>query len=446
MKTKLIFALLVLGTLCLGAQVNPLTPGVSYISVSVTGFVANPGVFQMAPVNRLSDALERTANPAAEATAMEFLTPQQLKQAEQDSLYLNFQGLRQVRLMRGQNASHYDLLKFKRTGDLSQNPLLRDGDVITVYPIHTSVAISGNVYVPGEYEFLDGDTLADILALAQGFSLGADRANINIYRYKENRTDFSVIRVNLNSQSAEQIKLQALDRITVPLDSEARRGWKVTVEGNVKAPGEYLVGPETTLYEVLQLCGGPSLRGDLHGAVFANGSYRLKLDPEFERLKTMSLTQITPMEYNYLRSKLRQVQGRYSVDVHKVWSSQGREGDVILRDGDYLFVPENLDMVNVSGQVANPGLIPWVEGKTWDYYVEQAGGFTNNKRFGGVRIIDASSGNWVKLSKKTPLQPGDTIFAAEKSESELWTTVKDAFTIATQLVTIFLGVRAITTN
>ena len=86
MKTKLIFALLVLGTLCLGAQVNPLTPGVSYISVSVTGFVANPGVFQMAPVNRLSDALERTANPAAEATAMEFLTPQQLKQAEQDSL------------------------------------------------------------------------------------------------------------------------------------------------------------------------------------------------------------------------------------------------------------------------------------------------------------------------------------------------------------------------
>jgi protein involved in polysaccharide export with SLBB domain len=101
-------------------------------------------------------------------------------------------------------------------------------------------------------------------------------------------------------------------------------------------------------------------------------------------------------------------------------------------------------MVEVSGQVVNPGLIPWVEGKNYEYYIALAGGYTNNKRWNGTRIISAASGNWVKPSKKLTLDPGDTIYVSEQDTYNTWNRFKDIMLIATQVITIFLGVRTLT--
>jgi len=445
MKIRLSLLVLLCFAVFLSAQVNIPSNSQVFISVNVTGFVANPGAYQLTPLNRVSDAIALAKGLTQVPISSTLASPQELKQAEQDSLFANYQGLRSVKLIRGNDTINCDILKYMRSGDMTQNPLLRDGDVITVSSIHTSVSILGEVYVPGEYEYLEGDKLSDILALAQGFTLGANHKNISIYRYKENLVDFDVIRVDLRTQSAEDIVLKAHDRISVTLDSEQRRSWKITVEGNVKAPGEYLIGENTTLYDVLVLCGGPSLRGDLHSAIYANSTYTGDIDPEFERLKGMTLGQISVMEYHFMRTKLRQIQGKYSVNPGEVWDSQGAIGNVVLRDGDYLFVPEKLDMVVVSGQVAKPGLIPWVEGKDWEYYVSAAGGYTNNRRVAGTRIISFASGNWLKPSKKVPINPGDTVFIAEKDDHEFWTDFKDVILVLSQLVTIYLGIRTITT-
>ena len=101
-------------------------------------------------------------------------------------------------------------------------------------------------------------------------------------------------------------------------------------------------------------------------------------------------------------------------------------------------------MVEVSGQVANPGLIPWMEGQNYEYYIQQAGGYTNNKRWKGTRVISATSGNWIKPNKKLALNPGDTVFVAEKDTYDVWSRFKDIMLVATQVITIFLGVRTLT--
>jgi len=150
------------------------------------------------------------------------------------------------------------------------------------------------------------------------------------------------------------------------------------------------------------------------------------------------------MEYRYMLNRIRQFPGRYSVDVARVWESKGTEINPVVHDGDYLFIPQYLDMVEVSGQVVNPGLIPWVEGKNYEYYIALAGGYTNNKRWNGTRIISAASGNWVKPSKKLTLDPGDTIYVSEQDTYNTWNRFKDIMLIATQVITIFLGVRTLT--
>lgn len=446
MKTKLLLAILLCLALGLGAQITVPAPSQNFISVSVTGFVANPGSYQLTPLNRISDALTLARSLPREPVAAEFLTPQLAQEAAQDSLFANFQGLRSIKLIRGRETTICDLLKYQRTGDLAQNPLLRDGDVIVVPAVHNSVTLSGEVYLPGEYEFVEGDDLGDLLALAQGFTLGADRANVQIYRYKENLVDFDILRHDLHSVDPDAIPLRAHDRVSVVRDAEFRRAWKITVEGSVKAPGEYLLGAGTTLYDVLLLCGGPTERGNLSSAIFANQIGTLEPDPEFERLKTLSMADMTVLEYHFMRNRLRQFPGKYSVDVARTWSSQGAEDNPILRDGDYLFVPETLEMVEVSGQVVKPGLIPWAEGKDWQYYIAAAGGLTNNSRWKGIRLISGSTGNWVRPSKKVAVNPGDTVFVAQKTDRDFWTDLKDVLTITSQVVTIFLGVRAISAN
>ena len=101
-------------------------------------------------------------------------------------------------------------------------------------------------------------------------------------------------------------------------------------------------------------------------------------------------------------------------------------------------------MVEVSGQVVNPGLIPWVKGENYEYYIRKAGGYTNNKRSGGTRVISAASGNWIKPSKKMEMNPGDKIYVSEKAAFDNWTRFKDVMLIATQVMTIFLGIRTLT--
>jgi protein involved in polysaccharide export with SLBB domain len=447
MRIRLAALVLILLCATLGAQFAPTATQLP-ISVSVTGFVPKPGVYQMTVVSRLTDALERSQNaaPVTTTTAMlpEELTPYQQEQAQQDSLYHYYQGLRRVRLSRGGNETNYDVLRYLRLGDLGQNPVLRDGDVITVFPLDNTVSILGSVYLPGEYEFVEGDRLSDLLALAQGFTLEADRTKLNLYRYRDNLTDFDLIPLDLAATPASQVALQPNDRVIVTQNAEQRQAWKFTVEGRVKAPGEYLVGESTTLYDILKECGGPSAIGDLRNALYVNGIRNAKADPEFERLKELSITQMTPMEYNYLRSRIRQTTGKYSVDIQKIWDSEGREGNVAVRDGDYLYVPENLDMVAVTGQVRYPGLVPWVEGKDWKYYIEAAGGYTNNRRLGGVRVIRSASGNWVKPTRKLPINPGDMVFVAEQTDRDVWTDVKDVVGLAAQIITIIIGITALT--
>lgn len=446
MKTKLILALLICCSAVLGAQISLVNPTQAYISVSVTGFVQNPGVYKLTPVDRLSDALEKAKSQPAPALSPELTVAQPRNGHDTTTKFTEFQGLRNVTLTRGKLVQHCDLLKFQRTGDMAHNPLLKDGDVIHVAPFQTAVSILGNVYLPGEYEYVEGDRLSDILAIAQGFTLEADQKNISIYRYKENMIDFAILSVNLSTQSAESIAIMPHDRVIVPQDLEKRRAWKITVQGWVKAPGDYLIGDNTTLYDILLQCGGPTQRGDLKNAVYVNGNNSTKEDPEFERLKMLPLTEMTPLEYNYLRTRLRQLKGRYSVDIEKVWQSKGSEANVKLHNLDYLYVPENLDMVFVSGQVQRPGLVDWVEGENWKYYIEAAGGFTNNRRAGGIRVIDGNSGNWIKPSKRLQINPGDMVFISEKIDRDLWMDFKDFLLITSQLVTIYIGLNSALTK
>ncbi|MDD4309471.1 MAG: SLBB domain-containing protein [Candidatus Cloacimonetes bacterium] len=428
------------------------------ISVSLTGFVENPNVYQLSPINRLSDLLALEQKLSLEAklvlqptvplpvSPIQANSPSQMdKEQESTPDYKKLQALRTIKITRDGKSFICDLQRFYRLGDSTQNPYLKDGDVVVVSAINSFVTVSGGVNLAGEVEFVAGDKLSDVLDLVKGFKYDADKSKISIYRYQINQVDFEVTKLDLqNNPAVADFPLQANDQIVVLQDSEISNKQKVKLSGMVKNPGEYLIEKNTTLFEVIQLAGGFTSRADAHNLVYYSENVNLEPNPYLDLLMQRSMSDMTPLEYSYLRTNMLQLNGKYSIDAKKLVDSEGKESNPILHNGDRIYIPELMDVVWVSGQVKHPGLVPWVEGKDWDYYIKSAGGYANNRKHGKGRLIRGRSGNWVKPKNNLAIMPGDTVFVPGQIDRSLWSDVKDIVTLSSSVITIIIGLNALT--
>jgi len=432
------------------AQTNTPNP----ISVSVTGDVQTPGIYTLNSFNRVSDAVDMAdqinlnASPAkmnalpSVSAGLSQYKPSVLQDTTQTVIY----GRRSITLIRDGQKQSLDLLSFFRLGDITQNPFLHDGDIIIVNPVRQRVTVEGDVNKPGDYEFKEGDTIGSILDLALGVKDDAALKHIVFYRYAEDFVNFEQTELDLSGYPDKpnpnlNKKLQAGDRILIPTDTEFRKAYKVTVTGKVKLPGTYYVKPDATLYDLMVLCGGPTQEADLSGAFLYNRTVSENLDPDFERLSKYTYSQMTWLEYTYLRTKCRQLKGKYSVSVSQCWNTKGEKDNPILRDGDALYVPEMLNGVWVAGQVKNPGLVTYRQDWKWKDYLQAAGGYANNRKLQGTRIIRTQSGNWIKPTNKIQIASGDVIFVPDKEEIYAWDHVKNAILLASQVLTIIVAIR-----
>ena len=68
------------------------------------------------------------------------------------------------------------------------------------------------------------------------------------------------------------------------------------------------------------------------------------------------------------------------IDLEKALANPGGDYDIVVRDGDVLVVPEYNATVKISGNVLFPNTVAYQAGKSWKYYINQAGGFGNRSR------------------------------------------------------------------
>lgn len=456
MKTKLLCLLLLSLVFYLAALEMPPVSAAPQISVSITGYVKYPGTYYMLPTDRLSNLMEKAMQdpkaalspekeiPILEPDLHQRLNPIPSLRHPEAKLqnYEKYQSLRQIMLKRGQSEEIYDLLRFYRLGELEENPALKDGDIFHAGIVESFVSIEGAVAFTGEIEYCEEDTLEDLLRLAQGTLPEANLSSIRIMRYHEDNSA-EQIQINLSAQPRLYFSpLQPRDRIMIPFDARYRSKKTVTLSGEFKSTGEFQVEENATLWDIILQAGGITDNADLANAVHLNQDYNAEPNAEFERLKLRSMHELTPLEYSYMRTIMRQIKGRYSVDFIQLFESEGKENNRKLNNHDHIYIPEKLDVVWVSGQVRKPGLVAYKAGENWKYYIEQAGGYSaNNALSRGVRVLRSNGGNWVKPSGKQVLMPGDIVFVPDKIDRHFWTDVKDIVTVAASAITILIGVQ-----
>ena len=407
-------------------------------SVSVVGAVDTPGVYRVPPISRVSDVVA-LANRSI-LTKLDTLSIKKL---------LPEYSTRAILLSRNGEQNQIDLARFFLDGKDINNPYLRDGDVIIVPAKKQSVTISGAVSKPGILELKTGDRLSDIIDFALGITEDAYKDAVEIARFNDDNPEPEIIKLNLNQiirnpDSDENVLILNDDKIYVRSIPEFHQSKEILLLGEVKFPGIYSIREnQTSLLEILTKAGGPAKFADLQNSILQRVSEEDIMDPEFERLKTIPVQSMNNLEYEYFKTKSRELKGKFAVSFEELWQNKEVKYDVILKEKDFIFIPGKNVTVSVSGQVKNPGLITFEPGQNFKYYLEQAGGLSWNARTRKIRIIKANTGEWLKPDESIVIEIGDQIFVPEKQEIKYWTLTKEVITILAQIATLIVVIKSI---
>ncbi len=159
---------------------------------------------------------------------------------------------RSIQLIRnGQTIVTFDLYDFLANGDLTNNAILQDQDIVKVNPYKTRVELSGEVKRPAIFEAKENETLQQIIGYAGGYT---DASFTNIIRaIRINNKEREV--VNIPASEISTFKLKSGDQFFV--DSILNRfSNRVTIAGAVFHPGDYALENDMTVSDLIKKADG----------------------------------------------------------------------------------------------------------------------------------------------------------------------------------------------
>src|SRR5690606_11885076 len=101
---------------------------------------------------------------------------------------------------------------------------------------------------------------------------------------------------------------------------------------------------------------------------------------------------------------------------------------LLVLDGDIITVPKELETVKVMGEILNPNNVIYIKGKNLKYYVNQAGGFTDNALKKRVFVQYANGAVKGKDGGYPEIKPGAEIVVPkraprERMSSQAWVSI-----------------------
>jgi protein involved in polysaccharide export with SLBB domain len=345
---------------------------------------------------------------------------------------------------------------------------LRAGDILKIFQVvqdRRTVRVLGAVQRDGEYGFRPGMTVKDLVALSGGtkyYTYLKDAELTRLYVTEQGPKSEKVIidlEKALEGDPASDLPLRENDQLFVRTVPEWRVASQVTVQGELRFPGVYMVRRGEKLSSLIERAGGFTANAYLRGAVFTRESVRelqqKKLEESIIRLERDLMAQgsarlsaaASPEELKAIEGELRQTKeflerlktvrttGRMVLDLSPPETLSKTIYDIELENGDSLFVPENPQSLQTLGAVFNQTAFVFDKSKGLQDYVELAGGYTETADKERVFVLKVNgsavrpeSGRFFMSSRTafrtadgSPLlEPGDSIVVPEKLERIAW--------------------------
>ncbi|MEJ5305556.1 MAG: SLBB domain-containing protein [Ignavibacteria bacterium] len=314
-----------------------------------------------------------------------------------------------------------DLEKFRLTGDFTHNPYLKNDDVL-IFPTYDEfkdfIRIEGAVNKPGKFQFMEGDKVEDAIVLAHGLDPAYENIKeMEIYRLTYEGELDTILRLTFDPK----FKLQRGDRVRILGIAPQKNDYTAYIAGEVNQPGTIILPKNgLPLREAFKQVGGIRETADLSRTELIRGANAFRsifFSEQFEELMMRRMANIKEEDsLNFIiDNKLRFSRGVAAYDFTKLKSEIVDPETLIVRDGDYIFVPPKIELVYVFGQVNNFGYVKYVPGKDYNYYIQQAGGLGQTAK-DEIYLIKGKSRAWIKLNdkEKAEIEPGDFIWVPKK--------------------------------
>ncbi|HVI45461.1 MAG TPA: SLBB domain-containing protein [Chitinophaga sp.] len=302
------------------------------IRVLLIGEVVNPGSYTIPSLATVANALYVSGGPNENGS---------------------FRSIQVIR--NGSPVATFDLYDFLAHGDLTNNIVLQDQDIVKVNPYKTRVELSGEVKRQAIFEAKENETLQQIIDYAGGYTDVAFKDVIRAYRVNNKEREV----VNIPAGNVGAFRLKSGDQFFV--DSILNRfSNRVTISGAVFHPGNYALEDNMTVADLIKRADGIK-----EVAALSRGLIR-RLQPDF-----------TPAFLNF--NVQHALTGKENIRLQK-------EDSVMIYSK---FELREEYEVRIDGEVNKPGFFTYADSMRLEDLILMAGG-----------LRDAASTQRVEISRR----------------------------------------------
>jgi len=366
--------------------------------VTISGEVERPGTVQVLATQRLHEVILAQAGG---------ITPRG--------------SVRRVELSRAGETRTVDLLLFELGGDVGQNPYVQEGLRVHVPARGGSTTLAGAVRRPGEYEFGPSGSLRELLDLTGGVTIASALQDARLTRIgSDGRKETTSVDLRVAVASPADVTLRPGDALFVPPITilqdvvELRGAFNGTAESS-----KTTIASKATIVQRFELAQGDRVR-DL---VIRAGGATAYADLRFAFVERGGFT--GPRQ-------------RVPVDLQRLLVEKDEAQNLLLQNGDLIFLPVVEDKVYVVGEVKTPGSLDYRPDLTPREYLAMAGGPGNRAKLAATTVT-FRNGRTYAMAEAPPLEPGAIVTVPEVAV-KWWQDYVTILQAIASLVTAYTGI------
>jgi len=389
------------------------------ISVFVTGNVNKPGLYE----GLSSDSVVQFLDKARGIN---------LKDGSFRNIYIK---------RYGKVIKKLDLYNFLLNGNLDMFQF-KNGDVVYVDALKYSVYVKGDAKRPYRFELLKPYvTLEDVIKLAIP---NQSVTNAIVYHWSKN----GKLTTKKISLSDINYKIYAGDEIEFLSDHNA---YQVTVnlEGEVAGTHTLVLPKGTSLQTLLKNLNYSPLANKNAVQLYRKSIAKLQKQLIESQLRDLEAKVLTASSITTGGATIRKEEAQLIMSFinrakniqpkgRVVLNKETNLSNVILEDGDTIYIPKKSNIVTIQGEVKIPGAQTYVPEYSIDDYIKSVGGFTDRADKEHVLIIRQSGKVFTYdadafFKKHVKISRGDSILVLGKPNSENLQISKDITQILYQI-------------
>ncbi len=307
-----------------------------------------------------------------------------------------------------------------------------------------TVTLEGEVLHPGTYPFATNMSIEDLIITGGGLLESASLMKVDVSRRPRDpmSTEESPGLAEVYTFSLENglvitgekdFLLHPFDVVTVHRSPGYEVQEFVTVSGEVTFPGSFAKQDKNErISSIIKRAGGVTTGAYLKGATLlrrmderelamAEAALRLSLQNSKDSIIVDTIDMARRSYY-------------VGIDLEKILQRPGRNGDLVLREGDVLHVPILNNVVKISGGVMYPNVVAYQEGKSMSYYIENAGGYAHRARRSRVYVVYMNQS--ISKGRSAAIEPGCEVIVPVKPERQNSVSWGDIATATSSIISV----------